>query len=99
MGILFCHRAVEHALPTHVCYLGFSTGSVSMVSSLMQCIIVQMCILPMYEELQDRTPRKFLGVLAVAFGSLVVVFAGFACIGYLVFGPKVEGDVLKSLPK
>merc|ERR1719487_2619331 len=71
--------------PTDVCILGFSTGSIAMVSAMMQAVIIQMCILPMYGQLEDRSPRKFQGIVMTAFSALFAIFAGFSAIAYLTF--------------
>merc|ERR1712048_242594 len=41
-----------------VCFFGLSKGSVAMLSAMMQAVIVQMCVLPMYAEMENRTPAK-----------------------------------------
>jgi len=97
--VSFGHDAAEGALPQDTCILGFGTGNVAMVSALMQCIIIQMCVLPMYEELENRTPRKFFRVLALSFGTLAVVFSGLASVGYLLFGPGVQSNILLNVSK
>jgi amino acid permease len=90
------HETDPH--PSDLCMLGFSTGNIAMVSAMMQAVIIQMCVLPMYGELEDRSPRKFQGVLTNAFGALFLIFAGFSVLAYLTFGPDVHGNVLIDLP-
>jgi amino acid permease len=53
----------------------------------------------MYEELENRSPRRFLCVLLVAFTSLGLLFAAFATVSYLAFGENVDSNVLNNLPK
>jgi len=84
--------------PADVCILGFSRGNIAMVSAMMQAIIIQMCVLPMYGSLEGRSPRKFLGVLITGFSCLFAIFAGFSVVAYLTFGPAVHGNVLVDLP-
>jgi len=43
------------------------TGLVTLFSTLMQCGIIQMCVLPMYEDLKDRNPRRFQRAVMIAF--------------------------------
>jgi len=81
-----------------VCLLGLGRGSISMLATLAQCVIIQMCVLPMYEELEERSPAKFRRVLGLAFGTLTFVFGLFAALGYAVFGPGVQPNVLLDLP-
>jgi len=93
----FAHSELEGTRPPS-CLLGVSTGTVAMFSAMMQTITIQMCILPMYEELKDRSPKKFNGILAVSFGSLFVLCSAFAVLGYLTFGESVSSNVLNNLP-
>lgn len=81
------------------CLLGAGTGTISMISCMMQAIVIQMCVLPMYAELEGRSPRKFRRVVRHSFSALAVVFCAFAGVGYLTYGPKVNGNILDSLPK
>lgn len=95
---LFGQRLADHELPQETCLVGFGTGSVAMMATLAQCIIIQMCILPMYHKLEDRSPARFQGALLTAFGILISVFGLFASLGYLTFGSAVQSNVLNSLP-
>eukprot|EP00746_Dinoflagellata_sp_MGD_P010791 gnl/MRDRNA2_/MRDRNA2_122422_c0_seq1.p1 gnl/MRDRNA2_/MRDRNA2_122422_c0~~gnl/MRDRNA2_/MRDRNA2_122422_c0_seq1.p1 ORF type:complete len:435 (-),score=53.92 gnl/MRDRNA2_/MRDRNA2_122422_c0_seq1:74-1378(-) len=97
---LFCYLYFtqgSHA-PDNVCYFGLSRGAIAMVSAMMQAVIIQMCVLPMYHQLEDRSPKKFTGIVTVAFSCLFFIFAGFAVMAYLVFGPGVHGNILLDLP-
>merc|ERR1719199_1642703 len=69
---------------------GIHEGSLTMFSILMQCTIVQMCVLPMYEELENRSPRRFGVAVVAAFAFLAVLFAAFSAVAYTVFGPNVQ---------
>ncbi|CAK0866415.1 unnamed protein product [Prorocentrum cordatum] len=84
--------------PADVCILGFSRGNIAMVSAMMQAIVVQMCVLPMYGSLEGRSPRAFLGVLVTGFSCLFAIFTAFSVVAYLTFGPEVHGNVLVDLP-
>lgn len=96
---LFCSLYwTEDSHHADVCYFGFSRGSIAMVSAMMQAVIIQMCVLPMYKQLEDRSPQKFTGIVTVAFSCLFFIFAGFAVMAYLVFGPSVHGNILLDLP-
>lgn len=57
-----------------------------------------MCVLPMYEELEDRTPKRFRLAITVSFSFLFVIFVGFASLGYLIYGEHVAGNILDDLP-
>ncbi|CAE7430206.1 AVT6E [Symbiodinium natans] len=92
-------RATNDTLPTGVCALGLAKGSVTMVSTMMQSVIIQMCVLPMYKELENRSPKRFARLLTVAFSVLAVIFIILAMAGYFAFGPSVESNLLSSLPR
>lgn len=97
IGTQFVYHELEATTPPH-CFLGLSMGSVAMISAMMQAVIVQMCVLPMYAEMKDRSPQKFRRVVAISFTTLFFIFAGFSVFGYLAFGPDVQSNVLLSLP-
>lgn len=84
--------------PFGVCVFGIAPGSVAMMSAMMQVVVIQMCVLPMYKELENRSPAKFNKVVLVSFSVLLLLCSGFAVIGYATFGPGVESNVLKNLP-
>lgn len=77
---------------------GIHEGTLTMFSTVMQCSIVQMCILPMYEELENRTPKRFGVAVGAAFSFLAVLFASFSAVAYTVFGPGVQSNVMMDLP-
>ncbi|CAE7375367.1 rpl-11, partial [Symbiodinium microadriaticum] len=80
------------------CLLGFGRGDLAMVSVLMQAAVVQMCILPMYEQMDRRSPRRFAACLGISFGFVALLFIGFSGIAYIAIGPKVSSNVLLDLP-
>eukprot|EP00405_Crypthecodinium_cohnii_P008872 CAMPEP_0206439352 /NCGR_PEP_ID=MMETSP0324_2-20121206/12158_1 /ASSEMBLY_ACC=CAM_ASM_000836 /TAXON_ID=2866 /ORGANISM="Crypthecodinium cohnii, Strain Seligo" /LENGTH=488 /DNA_ID=CAMNT_0053906953 /DNA_START=57 /DNA_END=1523 /DNA_ORIENTATION=- len=94
----FFDKLAHNSLPEDVCLFGVAKGAVSMLAILAQCVIIQMCVLPMYEELEDRSPKKFSKGLWTAFLALSVIFSVFAGTGYASFGPGVKGNVLDSFP-
>jgi len=93
----FMHSELDGTRPWS-CFLGVSTGSIAMFSAMMQTVVIQVCILPMYEELKDRSPQKFNKIVVVSFSFLFVLCSAFAVIGYLAFGPAVSSNVLNNLP-
>lgn len=95
MSYVFWNLESESARPS-ICYLGFGRGSIAMMSAMMQAIIIQMCVLPMYAELKDKTPQKFDRIVGASFSSLFLIFAGFSVLGYLTFGEGVNSNVLLS---
>jgi len=83
-----------------VCWYGFNTrGLISMVNMSCTSMIIQMCALPMYAELEEKTPQKFKRVTSVAFTALFFVYAVFSVIGYLTFGQGINSNIIKELPK
>lgn len=94
--IASCLVQVEIAQP--VCLLGFSWGLIAMFSAMMQSVVMQMCVLPMYLELKDRTPKKFRDVTRVSFVVLMFLFSSFAVFGYEAFGQETQSNVLLELP-
>lgn len=80
------------------CMLGYGAGNITMVSALMQAAVVQMCILPMYEEMSERSPRRFAACLGFSFSFVAVLFITFSCVAYFVLGPMVSSNVLLDLP-
>jgi hypothetical protein len=53
--------------------------------------------LPMYQQVEGRTPARFARILAVAFAALFVLFGGFATVSYCAYGSAVSSNVLNSL--
>jgi len=82
-----------------LCLAGLSWGTISMFASMMQTVILQMCVLPMYGEMKDRSPGSFERVVLWSFLILFKICAFFAVLGYLIFGPDVKSNVLLSLPE
>uniref|UniRef100_A0A7S1AVE2 Amino acid transporter transmembrane domain-containing protein n=1 Tax=Noctiluca scintillans TaxID=2966 RepID=A0A7S1AVE2_NOCSC len=93
----FLNHVTESTLPP-VCFLGLSRGALAMFSAMMQTIIIQMCVLPMYSEMQDRTPAKFNRVVVCSFFVLSFMFASFAVVGYETYGRSVRSNILLELP-
>merc|ERR550539_1300567 len=56
------------------CYIGAGRGTIAMVGGMAYCVIIQMCVLPMYAELKDRSPRKMSRVVNMAFVGLFFIF-------------------------
>lgn len=80
------------------CVFGMGHGGITMVSALMQAAIVQMCVLPMYEQLERRSPERFAGCAIAGFGFVTLLFIVFSSVGYLLYGATVSSNVLQDLP-
>lgn len=99
VGLYYIQAASSDNLPDGCCLLGFSLpGNFSMISVMYQAVVIQMCVLPMYEELEQRSPQKFDRIVAVSFSALFFLFCGFASAGYLLVGPAVKSNFLQDLP-
>merc|ERR1712232_1513273 len=81
-----------------LCYFAISKGGVSMCSAMMMAITIQMCVLPFYEELEDRSVEKFRTIMKKSFAFLFLLFAGFLYLSLLAFGNGVDSNVLKDFP-
>lgn len=79
--------------------IGIGYGTISMVTAMTQAVIIQMCVIPMYAELRDRTPQKMKRIVIVSFSALFVIFALFCAAGEIMFGTHTADNVLKNLPK
>ena len=99
-GLLCVRLAFSGVSPDGPCVLARLTpppqGVIAFLSLISNSIIIQMCILPMYKELEQRSPRRFQRSLSASFSVLFVVYALFATIAYLRFGPKVRAGPRKA---
>lgn len=84
--------------PTGTCALGIGEGTMSMVASFEQAIVIQMCALPMYQDMKDRSPARFCRSVNTAFLVVFFLFSAYFTLGYLTFGPEVHGLILRSFP-
>jgi len=81
------------------CLLGLTSGTFTFFSVLMFSIIIQMCVLPMYQQLEDRTPAKFQSCVVVAFVFLFVFTMMFGACAYMIFGTSTLSNILKNFPR
>merc|ERR1712137_1317662 len=77
--------------PSGTCVLGIGEGTMSMVASLVQAIVIQMCVLPMYQDMKDRSPPRFCRSVNISFLVVFVLFSTYFTVGYITFGPEVDG--------
>merc|ERR1719476_539775 len=96
---LYGIRESQGTLPRRNCWLGYGPGNVSMVSAMVQCVVVQCCVLPMYREMEGRTPAKFVNAVIVAFLALAAFFGIYAVVAYQALGAEVKSNALLSLPR
>jgi hypothetical protein len=83
-----------------VCLWGLSAGGFTYLTMLFFSVSVQMCVLPMYQELAGRwrSPQFFAKAVDRAFVTLFVFFAFFGSASYVLYGGAVSSDVLNNLP-
>jgi len=98
MFVLVAGLLAQEGTATGVCVAGAGTGLVTLFSTLMQCGIIQMCVLPMYEELKDRSPRQFQRAVLIAFSFLTLLFGAFSALAYLRYGPEVRSNITNDFP-
>lgn len=96
LGVLVGQNAGELEKP---CFFNVGRGTIAMVTAMMQSVIIQMCVLPMYEELENRTPEKFNRIIVVAFSALFILFSLFSVAGQTLYGLGVASNILKNLPQ
>merc|ERR1740121_407509 len=94
---LFVDKESTQTAPS-TCWFGVSIGCVAMVTAMMQTVVIQMCVLPMYAEMQHKSPIRFNRVVGISFGALFVLFSLFSVVGYFAFGSGVSSNVLLNLP-
>lgn len=81
-----------------LCMLGFTKGIISMISALIVSTVLQLFVLPMYEELADRSVRKFRHILIASFSFVFLLYAGFTVFALQAFGRGVQSNVIDSMP-
>eukprot|EP00392_Amoebophrya_sp_AT5.2_P001312 g1314.t1 len=85
--------------PSPPCLLGFTKGNITYVSAICMAMVIQPCVLPMYETLERRSPQRFSQLLLVSFGILWLLFSVFSTFAYLTYGEETKGNVLSNLPE
>merc|ERR1719265_1771814 len=81
-----------------VCMLGVTDGSVTYCSAMMVSVVIQMCVLPMYEEMERRSPARFTKALIISFIFVFLLVTMFAGVSYATYGSHVQSNILNSLP-
>lgn len=81
---------------SQACMFGLSSGTFTCFSVMMFSIIIQMCVLPMYEQLEDRSPAKFQKCVLAAFLFLFVFTMLFGACAYMIYGVETQSNVLKN---
>jgi len=87
-----------HSGRRHLCVWGVSFGSVTNFALQMFALNILMMILPMYKELERKSPERFMYCLGTSYVFLYIVFALVMVCGYAAFGPHVESNLLDAMP-
>ncbi|XP_062849999.1 sodium-coupled neutral amino acid symporter 2 [Trichomycterus rosablanca] len=80
-------------------YFVFNSQTVYAVPILTFAFVCHPAILPMYEELKDRSRKKMQGVANVSFLAMFVMYLLAALFGYLTFHGVVEPELLHTYSK
>jgi len=96
MFFFVLYELFKQGVHEDVCIMGFGTGAVTYFSAMMFSVVIQMCALPMYEEMQNRTPERFQIAVVRAFSVLFVFFSTFASAGYMLLGPTAPQDIMAA---
>jgi len=81
------------------CMVGYGRGLITMCSALMQALIFQMCTLPMYETMKDRSVKRFSYCLVASFIFVFLLFAALCFMSLSLYGSSVSSNILQNLPK
>uniref|UniRef100_A0A8C9VYT8 Sodium-coupled neutral amino acid symporter 2 n=1 Tax=Scleropages formosus TaxID=113540 RepID=A0A8C9VYT8_SCLFO len=79
-----------------ICHFG---GKFYAVPILTFAFVCHPAILPMYEELKDRTQKKMQNVANVSFLTMFIMYLLAALFGYLTFSDNVESELLHTYSK
>ncbi|KAM4615190.1 sodium-coupled neutral amino acid symporter 2 [Polymixia lowei] len=80
-------------------YFVFNSQTVYAVPILTFAFVCHPAVLPMYEELKDRSRRKMQGVANVSFLAMFIMYLLAALFGYLTFNVRVEPELLHTYSK
>ncbi|TNM91694.1 hypothetical protein fugu_020074 [Takifugu bimaculatus] len=80
-------------------YFVFNSQTVYAVPILTFAFVCHPSILPMYEELKDRSRKKMQGVANVSFLAMFIMYLLAALFGYLTFNAHVEPEMLHTYSK
>ncbi|KAL7867591.1 hypothetical protein SRHO_G00089750 [Serrasalmus rhombeus] len=80
-------------------YFVFNSQTVYAVPILTFAFVCHPAILPMYEELRDRSRKKMQNVANVSFFAMFVMYLLAALFGYLTFNDAVESELLHTYSK
>lgn len=88
----------KSGLAEDVCIFGTGRGSIAMLCAFIYSTLLQYLSFPMYEQLEDATPQKFLRILIVSWTFVFIIFVSFTSLAYLTYGGTVNSDVITNFP-
>ncbi|XP_036311050.1 sodium-coupled neutral amino acid transporter 2 isoform X3 [Pipistrellus kuhlii] len=80
-------------------YFFFNSQTVYAVPILTFSFVCHPAILPIYEELKDRSRRRMMNVSKISFFAMFLMYLFAALFGYLTFYDKVESELLHTYSK
>uniref|UniRef100_A0AAY4D624 Sodium-coupled neutral amino acid symporter 2 n=1 Tax=Denticeps clupeoides TaxID=299321 RepID=A0AAY4D624_9TELE len=80
-------------------YFVYNSQTVYAIPILTFAFVCHPAILPMYEELKDRSRKKMQGVANVSFLGMFIMYLLAALFGYLTFYARVEPELLHTFSK
>jgi amino acid permease len=83
--------------PRSTCVVGVGMGAITFVSTLGTAVVIQMCLLPLYADMENPSPKKFRRAVNVAFAAVGFLFVAFAVIADVAYGNEIESNVLLNI--
>jgi len=85
--------------PVDYCFFEFNMEWFTVAGVSTQAVCLFYCIPPMYENLENRSVKKFSKATITAFIICTIFYGAFSSIAYLNFGNASLGDILLNLPE
>merc|ERR1719487_2665679 len=87
------------AATTDGCFLGWGIGSVAYFSTLECCVVIQMCLLPMFESMENRSAPLFKSAVNRSFMLVFVLFSAFVTAADFAYGAaNMQENIMNNLP-
>jgi len=94
-GIVFYEATIPFAT-AGLCIVGAGPGMVTLATTLGTAVVIQMCLLPMYEGMEGRSVPRFKQAMKVSFAVVFVLLALFTVLCNAAF-VTVQQNVLENL--
>jgi hypothetical protein len=97
--LLILGQAPSGAATTDACFLGWGIGSIAYFSTLECCLVIQMCLLPMFESMENRSAQRFKSAVDRSFMLVFVLFSAFVTAADFAFGAaNLQDNIMSNLP-